>query len=51
MSQYNKPRTIISKNSMILLNKKNKNSIKELFIKNLKMAEQSKMADIGSTFF
>jgi hypothetical protein len=32
----------------ILLDKNNKKSIEELFTKNLKMAEKSKMADIGS---
>jgi hypothetical protein len=36
--------------STILLDKNNKKSIEELFTKNLKMAERSKMADIGSDF-
>jgi hypothetical protein len=37
--------------STILLVKNNKKSIEELFTKNLKMAEKSKMADIGSALF
>jgi hypothetical protein len=37
--------------STILLDKNNEKSIEELFTKNLKMAEKSKMADIGSAFF
>jgi hypothetical protein len=37
--------------STILLDKSNKKSIEELFTKNLKMAEKSKMADIGSALF
>jgi hypothetical protein len=50
-SQNFKKQIFSKKKSTILLDKNNKNSIEELFTKNSKMAEKSKMADIGSPFF